>query len=208
MNMGFLNRIRSGKFTDSDVAVFYIFMRDEGEPFCREMGNFVAHPHREKPGGSAFDGATGQLAQLAFYKEFEIDGGKLCEFGTCQWWMKPFILARIDASGVRDLKKEFGKTPSQLKKQVNGWFIGNEKFPTRVEPANPYEYIELVQYLGKAIQFNNVFSFAKVARELKRAFKKFEIPNSVLNDFLVATAVLLNHSRVDFLGGVLNVTEN
>ena len=69
VKLSYISRLKHGRYTESDVAQFYIQARFDHGPFIREVGDFIAHPRRDK--GLSFDAIIGVYSQLAFFQRYQ-----------------------------------------------------------------------------------------------------------------------------------------
>lgn len=205
MTSAFLRRIKSGSFTDADVATFYVTFRDEFGPFIREVGDYVAHPNREK--GKTFEATVTIVSQFACYFAYQNHDLRkrqdIVLHGECPWWMRHYLLSKIDLERPKAIRAKFQVGPRDLKKKVRSWFPDKKQaFPTRIEPENPFEFLDLFLYLKRKTQLHFVFDTSSVLKELMACFKKLGIPRATIDDFLVATGVVLNGNTVTIHGDI------
>ena len=200
--MAYRSRLRSGTYTDSDIKAFYIENRYEFGPFIREVGDFVAHPTRDK--GDSFDAAIGIYSQVAFYQRYQGKAQKpLNPIGECEWWLKPYFARKVEILPPRMLKKALGMSKSELKKKINSWFPCKERFPKTIEALNPFELSDVVNFFSRTINNNAAFQAGEVKGELKKALKAIAVESVCVDDFLVGTATILNGMKVELAEGVI-----
>lgn len=199
--MGYLARLKSGEYNDSDVAAFYIDNRYRFGPFIREVGDFVAHPERDK--GNTFEESVGLYAECAFFQRYIGSNRKeLQAYGPCEWWLKPYLLRKIRQRSPRAFKKKLKMQKSDAERIVKSWFPGKDRFPTRIEAVNLFEFSSISQFLASTIDFRIGFKTNSVRKELKNALLKAGAGGVELDDFLVATAIILNGKTMPLAGGV------
>lgn len=199
--MAYLHRLKTGDYTDSDIASFYITNRFDFGPFIREVGDFVAHSDRDR--GDCFNTVIRIYSQMAFFLRYQGDNKKPIEpFGDCEWWLKPYFERKAESYSPAELKKNLKMSKSELKKKIGSWFPDNEQFPTRIEAVNPFEFYYVADFFSRLIDFNTAFQKRDVVAELGRAFRKIGLTSIDTNDFLMGTAVLLHGLKFELPEGV------
>lgn len=200
--MAYLTRLNSGNYTDSDIKAFYIEKRFDFGPFIREVGDFIAHPVRDK--GNSFDAAIGVYSQLCFFQKYQGTNKKTLEFtGNCEWWLKPYLERKVEFYKPSELKKNLKMSKVELKKKINSWFPSKEPFPKKIEALNPFEFYDVVSFFSGLIGVNAAFQAEKVKRELREAFKISGLTSVSVDDFLIGTATILNGRKVELAEGVV-----
>ncbi|WP_158963876.1 hypothetical protein [Chachezhania sediminis] len=199
--MAYLARLKSGNYTDSDIKAFYIEKRYDFGPFIREVGDFIAHPKRNK--GGSFDAAIGIYSQVAFFQRYQGKDKKPLEpIGDCEWWLKPYLDRKVECYPPTVLKDKLKMSKSELKKKINSWFPCKERFPKRIEALNPFEFYDVVNFFCRLMGNNAAFQAGKVKNELKKALKENGIASINIDDFLIGTATILNGMKVELAEGV------
>ncbi len=199
--VAYVARLASGSYTDSDVKAFYIDKRFDFGPFIREVGDFIAHPKRDK--GNSFDVAIRHYSQLAMFQRYQgTDKTPLNPIGDCEWWLKRYLNQKLESYPPLELKKYLEMSKSDLKRKINSWFPSKERFPKRIEALNPFEFIDIVNFFAKQMELNPAFQADKVKAELKDALRVTGLASVCTDDFLMATATLLNGAKVKLAEGV------
>ncbi|MFC3141103.1 hypothetical protein [Psychromarinibacter halotolerans] len=199
--MAHLARLKSGKYTDSDIKAFYIDKRYEFGPFIREVGDFIAHPKRNK--GDSFDAAIGTYSQVAFLQRYLGEDKELLEpIGYCEWWLKPYLNRKVEFYPPSLLKNKLKMSKPELKNKINSWFPSKERFPKRIEALNPFEFYDILNFFGKSMNVNAAFQAGKVKNELRKALKDTGLEKLNIDDFLIGTATILNGMKVELAEGV------
>lgn len=202
--MAYLTRLNSGNYTDSDIKAFYIEKRFDFGPFIREVGDFIAHPIRDK--GNSFDAVIGVYSQVAFFQKYQGTDREALEFtGDCEWWLKPYLERKVEYYSPAKLKKNLNMSKVELKRKINSWFPSREPFPKKIEAPNPFEFYDVVNFFSGLIGVNAAFQAGKVKKELKEAFKSSGLNSANVDDFLIGTATILNGRKVELAEGVAAV---
>lgn len=198
--MGFLDRIRVGNFRESDVEVFYVTYREKYGPFIRETGDFVAHPLKDR--GSSFKAAAGIYAQVAGQLTAR-NNSWFGPIGECPWWAKTFYMAKTDLVPPNILRNRIGLSKKRIKREISSWFDDGDEYPTAIKAINLSAYHDITSHYLSALHIKAAFKFADVRTELRRAFDDLGVPRLVLNNFLVATCILLNGKQVEIYPATL-----
>jgi len=199
--VAYIARLKSGGYTDSDVKAFYIDKRFDFGPFIREVGDFIAHPVRDK--GDSFDAAIGIYSQFAFFQKYQgKDKTSLECIGDCEWWLKPYLDRKVESYTPMEIKKNLKMSKPELTKRINSWFPSKGRFPKRVEAINPFEFYDIVGFFCKLMGVNAAFQASQVKAELKGALGANGLASVDSDDFLIATATILNGAKVDLAEGV------
>lgn len=199
--MSYLNRLNAGKYRETDVAQFYIEQRYDHGPFIREVGDFVAHRKRDK--GMCFSATAYAYSQVAFFQRYQGNEKRdLMPIGECEWWLKPYFMGKLNNHPPHLFKKELKLSKKEIKEKVLSWFPDGEQFPTRIEALNPFEFWDIANCFCKRIHMPAAFEKRKVVQEVKSAFSRLGIKSVNIDDFIVATAIVLGGREVELANGV------
>lgn len=202
--MSYYNRIKEKRFSDSEVVHFYIDNREAAPPstFIREVGDFVAHRDRDK--GHSLEVTLSAFSQLAFFQTYQSTKPKrqLDPIGPCPWWLKSYFEAKLKLTKDRDLKRKLGFTKKEVTRKISSWFPTKDRFPEAIEALSVFEFFDIAQYFSSSIVGVSAFSLKGVKSELSNALGKYGISKTDLDDFIVATAVMLHGRTITINHGV------
>lgn len=202
-SLSFIARIKRGNYTESDVSQFYIQARSDHGPFIREVGDFIAHPRRDK--GASFNYVIGVYSQFAFFQRYQSRSNTASGInpaGPCEWWMKPYFERKLESYSSTELLKHLGKNKAALKAEILSWFPPKEKFPLSIHARNPFDLFDIAHFFSGSLGGPAVFMADQTKKELRIAFKAYDISHHIVDDFLVATAIILNGKTVELACGV------
>ncbi|UWQ93020.1 hypothetical protein K3727_09650 [Rhodobacteraceae bacterium M382] len=198
--MPYRNRIKENRYTDSDVARFYIDQRGNHGTFIREIGDFVAHPARDK--GAAFNAVVSTYAQFAFYQRYGFAKKAVDPIGDCEWWLQPYFLRKTASYKDAELKKHLKMSRPELTALVKSWFPDKEKFPKKIEATDPFRFFDVVDFFRQSMKAEPTFEVDTVKKDLRSAFKSMGLGAVKVDDFLIGTATLLNGMEIALPEGV------
>ncbi|WP_154667333.1 hypothetical protein [Niveispirillum irakense] len=203
--MAYLTRIKNGNYTDSDVGQFYIKERFNHGPFIREIGDFIAHPKRDK--GGSFNTIINAYSQFAFAQVYQLGSESkkqkpLNHNGACEWWMKPYFESKIEEYSSSDLLKEIGMSKTTVKAEILSWFAKKDKFPTEINAKNVSRFYRIASLFCRTISIRPAFTIEDAYSELLFSFKKLGIKNEICEEFIVATAVVINNLEIELHSSV------
>lgn len=206
---GYIARIRSGIYTDSDVALFYVTERYNYGPFIREIGDFIAHPMRDK--GQCFEVSIYTYSQI---RMFDLYSGRpaildvknrgrtatLEANGDCEWWVKPYFLGKAERSNNKELKRELGMSKAKLIEEVKSWFPSKEQFPTKIHSRDEAKFKAIKSYFGRILDLTGAFKASNVRTEVLSAFSQLGIDSSFYEQFILGTATAINGKSIEVPG--------
>lgn len=169
-------------------------------PFIREVGDFIAH--RERDRGLTLERSLYQHAQIAFIL---MHNGKnatvINPSGECPWWFKSWLLGRFNDVPDKIIKRFTGLNSSDAKAKVNTWFKRSDKYPTKILCDDQEFYLNLMNLFSRSSSVHSVFTRKSVEEELNVVFKKDGIDTSEIENFIVATCVLLSGKTCELSNG-------
>lgn len=194
-----VERIRNGTYNDGDCQAYLVGKRDSAVGFAREVGDFIAHPKRNR--GTTYDLATRIISQCAFFYFFRSDNPInkpfLGSIGPCPWWFKPWLISQLDMFSDHDMNSTLGYSRKQLKKKVKSWFDDpNDKYPEWVQCVDESFFFRVVTKLSTLLGGKAVFSIEEAWQSIKNLFESDGI-NSSIEDFMVCIAVVLSKTEVE-----------
>lgn len=199
--LSYISRLKNGRYTESDVAQFYIQSRFDHGPFIREVGDFIAHPRRDK--GLSFNAIIGVYSQAAFFQRYQGTSKRsLDAVGSCEWWLRPYFERKVESYTASDLKKNLKMSKPELKSEIASWFPDKERFPTNIHARNPFKFYDVANFFCRLMGGPAAFTAENAKKELRTAFRPLGVPNEILDDFMIATAVVLNTLQVELAHGV------
>lgn len=200
-NLSYISRLQSGRYTDSDVAQFYIQSRFDHGSFIREVGDFVAHPRRDK--GLSFDAVIGVYSQFAFFQRYQSNTAcPLDPVGACEWWLRPYFERKLESYSGSDFKKNLKMSKAELKAEIASWFPDGGRFPTTLHARNPYKFFDIANFFCRSIGGLAAFTSENAKKEIRGAFRTLNIPHQIVDEFMIATAIVLNNLKVELTCGV------
>lgn len=195
-------RIRKGDYSEADVLATYMKYREaEIGPFIREVGDFIAHPKRDR--GSTLTVTMGMVSQIAFFATYNGKGKRpLCHDGPCEWWLKTFFVMHVQRASETELLLRCGLRKKEAEDAVASWFEGKTIYPTRISVTKQFEKFErLARYFSGRIFGLNVFETASVRAEVAEMLRRENLPAEELDNFLVATGILLSGRTLEPVPG-------
>lgn len=197
----FHKRISQGTYTESDAARFFVEARFENGPFIREVGDFVAHPTRDR--GRSFGSAIALYSQVSFFQRFQSTKKTSPPLhGPCDWWLRPYLMHKLNKQKQSNLTKKFKLSKAELRERIASWFPAQGAYPVEISVLDPFLYEDLLNEFSKVLQIEPAFKINDVQRELKRAMKKYSLPTSNIEPLIVATCILLNGKTVELFSGI------
>lgn len=196
-----IKRINEKNYTDADATAFYMRHREtSNSPFIREIGDFIAH--RERDRGLTLERSLYQHAQIAFMLMHGKNNDAGIEpFGECPWWFKSWLLGRFNDVPDKLIMQFTGMNSSDARGKVNTWFKRGDRYPTKILCHDQEFYFNLMVLFSRSLSVQSVFTRKSVEEELEVVFKKDGIDTSEIENFIVATCVLLSGKTCELANG-------
>lgn len=199
--MSSTSRVRNGHYTEADILAIYLKYREEKVgPFTREVGDFIAHNKRDK--GATLEATAFMFSQFAFSQTYQ---GKqkqtLLPQGKCCWWLRHYLLTKLDLDKEKNVRKALGITKKEALKNIKSWFGEKSIYPTTIGCNDHNLLFSVANFCSRTIVSKNIFDISQVRSELAHIFKCEGIDNCEFDRFVVGTATLLNGKSVEIVPG-------
>lgn len=196
-----LIRFQQKRYTESDVRSLYIDFREkEVHPFVREVGDFIAHSHRDK--GATLDQTAYMFSQLAFFQKYQGTGAvALSCHGECGWWLKCWLLGKVEDEPMSILKRISGLGKKDLRKKIASWFPERQAYPTTISCDSPVLFYALANQFSSKIRGKSVFEPKAARTGVRKLLQAAGISKEEIEPVLVATGVILNGRSIEIVPG-------
>lgn len=196
-----LRRINRNEFTEADVKALLIDARDKGiGRAVKEIGDLVAHSERDQ-GMSQNHVALmfGRFSIMATYqlgkKPFPIDG-------TCDWWLKQYVLGQLSLVGRRILREKLGGDFKKLRREVTSYFPEGD-FPTTMARPVDRRFELILNTMIRLLKVNHVAALQSdvVRQEFSALISRYGIEPSRINHLIACAATLFHGATFKMPGG-------
>lgn len=159
-----LRRIRERSFTEADVRTVLIEMREGAGPLVREVGDLIAHPRRDR--GVTFSYLIHCLSRMTMFVKYQ--GTDMVPFpvdGSCDWWLKDYLLCQADDFEDKEIKASLSVKRKQIKREIASYFPP-KPFPDRLSRRPGQRLIEVVNFLCTRMKSQPAFPYTQTRSEV------------------------------------------
>lgn len=204
-----LKRIRSniiaGKATESDFQILFLQTRDKKfGPFIREMGDLIAHPEKDR--GPIFDRLIYHRAQVDLLAN-KLERLKKPELisrdGSCIWWLRHYMLARIKESH-KEIFNEHRIIKSKQIKIIKDQFASQiDQFPRCIKQPLDLRFTAILQTLSNTINTRGPFTEDDAYDDISKLllFLGIDASDILMQDILMSILVCVHNSEYHFPNG-------
>lgn len=202
---GVRDRIIDGSVTASDLNILFLQTRDERfGSFIRDMGDLIAHPNKDK--GPIIERLIYHRAQVELLgnKLERINGSEIIfKDGSCEWWLRHYMLARIEESQNEILLKHGIIKSEQIKIVKNQFPHKKNEFQEKIKPPLDQRFFEMLKTFSSLISKEGPFSESDAHADISRLinFLDIEYTQKLSCDFLMCMMVNIHNAEFLFPNG-------
>lgn len=190
-----LKRIKERSFTEADVRTVLIEMREHAGPLIREVGDLIAHPQRDR--GVTFSYLIHCLSRMTmFVKYLGTDKIPFPVDGSCDWWLKDWLLSQAGDFDDREIKGSLSVKRKQIKREIEGYFPP-KPFPDRLSKPCDQRLVDIINFLCTRIKSQPAFPYSQTRKEVQDLLINVGLPvdSALIDDFVVCICMLFHGSK-------------
>jgi len=199
-----IQRIEEGQFTENDIELLLIRLREFSGPksIFREISHFIAHQKRDS--GLTFTSLYKVYCRMRAYGEFQYHKKQLDLTAPIDKWFYDFVLFQLDEIESHVLKKKYGFSRKQAKKEFKGFFTENKAIYTCITKPTQ-NLINIVNEASSFIKMTPLFSCGDIVSSFSDTFKDLGLLQDSCNfeaqsERLILCLLVLMHKREFHIG--------
>lgn len=190
-----LKRIRERSFTEADVRTVVMEMRERAGPLIREVGDLIAHPQRDR--GVTFFYLIHCLARMTMFVKYQVANKVPFPVdGSCDWWLKDYLLCQADDFDDREIKRSLSVKRKQIKREIKGYFPPTP-FPDHLAKPLDQRLIDIINLFCTKIKSQPAFPYVQIRKEVQALLTSVGLPldTALIDDFVVCICILFHGSK-------------